>query len=234
MNARLVLKVLFALAIPSAVVLGSAAPALADAPPAAAVSRGAPISRDARVQRFVLAPRGQVVGLVLEDGSVVHVPARGASQPTGALKAGDAVHVQGNAVQTPTGVVVTRAIVQKNGAVISDGTRRGERGQRRARGEGKRERAQLAQITSAGRITSIISTPRGKAHALLLDDGTTASARGIESLGLRVGDRVSVTGKGGAYAQGKAVHIQTITLPNGEVRTLAEKARRRAQKSAPL
>ena len=88
-------------------------------------------------------------------------------------------------------------------------------------------------MSASGRVTQVISNPMGKAHALLLDDGTTATGFGLEKLGLKPGDRVQMNGRGGTYSLGKALRIETITLPNGETRTLPRpnhKPRGRAMK----
>lgn len=239
MNARHRLALVLALALPFAGVLTAPSPALADDAPAAARINGTPIARDGQLQRFVLTPRGKVMGLLLRDGSLVRVPPSTASAELTALKPGDTIHVDGKAVSTPTGTVITRAVVQRNGTILADGSKRRERGHRGDRAK-RTPRTPLAQVSATGRITAVLSTPRGTANVLLLDDGTTATSRSIDGLGLRVGDRVSVSGKGGAFAQGKALRIETITLPSGEVRALPKPDRkgrhhRGAQgKSAPV
>lgn len=241
MNRRHSLSFLLAFAIPFAGLSLSAAPALAQsAPPAAAAPASAPVARDGRVQRFALSPRGDVVAVILQDGTAVHVPPRSAAA---SLKPGDAVHIEGQATQTPTGVVITRAIVQQQGRVVADGSKAHPRGQKANRGQGRdpearktRPRERLAQVSASGRVTQVISNPMGKAHALLLDDGTTATGFGLEKLGLKPGDRVQMNGRGGTYSLGKALRIQAITLPNGETRTLARpnhKPRGRAMKRQP-
>lgn len=231
MNARHPLSFLLALAIPFAGVLASASPALAQSgPPAAAAAKArTPIVRDGRFARFALTPHGKIMAVVMQDGTTVHVPGAEPRSTLGALKAGDAIHVEGMAKQTPTGMVIARALVQKDGVVIADGR---ERRARADRSERKQARAALAPVTATARVAGVLSTPRGKVHALLLDDGTTASGAGLETLGLRVGDRVSVSGKGGTYTQGKAVRIETITLPNGETRTLPKPERHHHRRGA--
>ena len=49
---------------------------------------------------------------------------------------------------------------------------------------------------------------------------------GLETLGLKAGDRIAVAGKGGTYAQGKALRIEKITLPDGTTRDLPKPQRR--------
>src|SRR5262245_3039431 len=111
MNARHSLSFLLALAIPLAGLLASEAPALAQgAPPAAAAKSRTPITKDGRLARFVIAPHGKILALVMQDGTVVHLPKHAAQGPIGSLKPGDMLHVEGIAKQTPTGIVVMRAV----------------------------------------------------------------------------------------------------------------------------
>ncbi|APR75456.1 Hypothetical protein A7982_00802 [Minicystis rosea] len=227
MKRRNPLSFLLALALPCAGLAMTAAPAFAEPPPAAKAT--SPVTMDGRFQRYVVNPRGKVMAIAMQDGSIVHVPRHATLGAAAALKPGDALRIEGFGARTPTGTVITRALVRQNGAVIIDGTKPlGRRERRDGDGEQRaqhRQRQPLAPLTATGRVTGVVSSPRGHAHALLLDDGTTASGPGLETLGLKVGDRVSVSGKGGAYAPGKALRIETITLPSGETRTLPRPTR---------
>jgi hypothetical protein len=206
-----------------------ASPALAQqAPPAPAARAKAPrIAFDAVFARHVLSPRGEIAGLVLQDGTLVRV-ARSASAntgPAGGLRPGTVVHVEGRSVRTPSGLVIQRALIKQNGALIADGTqeRGGHEKGRHHRGH-RNKGAKLAPITATGRVQALLAGPKGGLRAILLDDGTTANVAGAEGLGLKVGDKVSVAGKGGTYPQGKALRVRTITLPSGETRTLPKGA----------
>jgi hypothetical protein len=247
MTRRSPLRILLSLAIPFSVAVAApfvATSALAEPPPegapaeAQAPPEAAPVALDGRFQRFVLAPHGDVIGVLLDNGTVVRVSPRAFREAPAALKAGDALHVEGIPAATPTGTVFERAVVQLDGKVLSDTMKRhGHRHHRHhhAEGEnGKRHepRAELQPVRAAGRIAAVVSGPRGHVHAVLLDDGTSATGFGMDQLGLKVGDRVTVAGMGGAYTQGKALRITTITLPNGETRELPKpdwKARRHAK-----
>lgn len=253
MKRRSPLSFLLALALPFAAV-AAATPALAQTPPPAAAARAAAprVKIDGRFQRYVLSPKGRPTAMVLQDGTVVSLPRRAGQGAAGSLRPYDAVHVEGGAVKTPTGTVIMRPVVSRDGTVLVDaskqrarherrkGDQKGERGRRAERDHDKGARAPLSPMTASGRVTGIVSTPRGRPHAILLDDGTTASGFGLDGVPLKVGDRVSVSGKGGAYAQGKALRIQTITLPSGETRTLPSapkhdrKHERRGDRPAPV
>jgi len=237
------LWILLSLAVPlTAIAPFATSVALAEVPPAAEARAEArtrppltPAAMDGRFQRYILAPDGRITALVLQDGTVVHVRAHAPDEPAANLHAGDALHVEGGLVKTPTGAMIVRAVVQQGGKVIADGSKeRGHRGHRGERREGKEKHAHapLQQVVATARVTQIVSSPRGRVHEVLLDDGTSAAGQ-LDGLGLKVGDRVTVAGKGGAYAQGKALRVETITLPSGEVRTLPRPEHHRHDRQGP-
>ena len=89
--------------------------------------------------------------------------------------------------------------------------------------------AKLAPMTSTGKIVAIVTGHKGKVAGVLLDDGTTASAghkSDLGALGLKVGDQVTLTGRGGVYPRGKGMMIEQVKLPSGDSRTLAAAPRR--------
>jgi hypothetical protein len=217
---------LFALAIPFAVAF---VPALASAePPAADAQEAAPTSTvSAKFQRYVLSPGGRPMGLLLEGGTFVRTPRRALNREAPPLQVGDAVDVEGVAMKTPTGALMMHAVVRQNGNVIADASQlRGHRHHRDHQGrEHRHPRAELTPVSGAGRVASLISTPRGRVMAVVLDDGTTAMAHGLGDLGLKVGDKIAVAGRGGTYTQGKALRIEKITLPDGQIRDIPPRVR---------
>jgi hypothetical protein len=218
------LAILLALALPVAVAGVAFAPSfVAAGPPGAAASAAAPINLDARFQRYLLSPTGKVRGLLLAGGTAVHLSRHALAKDAPDLQPGDLVHVEGKAMQTPTGTVISRALVQKGGVVIADG--RKIEGKKEGRGEaksrkGKGRRQELSPITSTGKISALVSTKRGRVLFVVMEDGTTASTRkgGLE--GLKVGQQVTLSGKGGTFAKGKAMAVRSITFANGETRVL--------------
>jgi hypothetical protein len=78
-------------------------------------------------------------------------------------------------------------------------------------------------MTVTGKIHGFSTDPRGTVDGILFVDGTSARAgkkARIETLGLKAGDTITVTGKGGNYPQGSSLEIETVKLPSGEVRTV--------------
>jgi hypothetical protein len=212
--------------------------ALAEPPPQDAPGAPAPpptTKLTGTFQRYVMAPSGRPMGLMLSNGAFVHTPGRTLLPEGAALSAGDALQIEGVAVKTPVGMFVSRAVVAHAGAVIADaGARRGHHGHKGHHGHhhGKRH-AELVPVSAAGKVAVIIATPRSRVLAVVLDDGTTAVAPNLGSLGLKVGDRISIAGKGGVYPLGKALRIEKITLPSGEIRDIPPRVRPQAPTQSP-
>jgi hypothetical protein len=230
------LSFLLSLAIPVAVaavpVLAPATAFAEDRPAAAAVPR---TTFTAPFQRYLLKPNGRTMGLMLADGTFVFTPGRALPKDAPSLTTGTKLEIEGVALKTPTGMIVKRAVVKVDGNVIADA--RKAHGRHAHRGEGKegegrehhaKHRHELKPVTGAGQIAAIVSSPKGHVQALVLTDGTTAVAHGIESFGLKIGDQVSVAGMGGVYPKGKSVRIEKITLPNGQTRDIPRPVRPQA------
>jgi hypothetical protein len=222
---------LFALAVPFAVAF-SPALASADPPPADAPAEAPEAARttiNAAFQRYVLAPSGRPMGLLLDGGTFVRTPHHALNREAPQLKAGDTVEVEGVALKTATGMHMARAVVKQNGVVIADASQLREhhdRGHEDHAAWRQKHHVELSDMSGAGKVQSLISTPKGRILAVILEDGTTAVGRDLASLGLKVGDQVSFEGKGGTYTQGKALRIHTITMPDGQTRELPRRAPR--------
>jgi hypothetical protein len=224
---------LLSIAVPLAVV---AAPVLAvagegavfadEAPAAAAAPR---TTVKASFLRYVLTPQGRPMGLLLSDGSFVHTPGHAIQQGAPQLVGGDTIEIEAVAVKTPAGTTMFKhAVVRRaDGTVIADASKmhgrhahRGEQGEHKG-GEGHQHpHVELTPVTASGKIGAIVAGPKGHVLAIVLADGTTAVAHHLDTLGLKVGDQVSLAGQGGVYPLGKSLRIDKITLPNGQVRDL--------------
>ena len=210
--------------------------ASADAPAAQArAAASAPTVVDARFQRYLVSPRGETMGLLLDNGTTVRMHPSAMAKAAPELKAGDIVHVEGRAMKTPTGQIFMHALVKRGADTIADATamkgheHHGKKGDHakgdHAKGDhAKGDKSALLPLSSTGKIVAIVSGPKGRVAGVVLDDGTTASAAhkaDLGALGLKVGDQVTLTGRGGVYPRGRALVIEQVKLPGGDSRTLA-------------
>ena len=204
--------------------------ASADAPAAQARAAAvAPTVVDGRFQRYLVSPRGETMGLLLDGGTVVRLHPQAMTKGAPELKAGDALRVEGRAIKTPTGQIMMHASVKRGSDVIADATAIKDH----AKGDPKKgdhDKSTLAPLTSTGKIVAIVTGRKGKVAGVILDDGTTATAghkSDLGALGLKVGDQVTLTGRGGAYPRGKGMKIEQVKMPGGDSRTLAALPRQR-------
>lgn len=171
-------------------------------------------SLDAKFGRWLITPHGKIDGMLLDGGSIVLVHPDAVRDSS--LKAGDAIHLDAKARGTGGATVYVRAKVTKGTAVVVDDTAKHQKG-------AKGNQGTLTDLSVSSKVGSLFVGPKGKVRGVILDDGTIAYAPHHQDLGtfsLKKGDAISVTGKGGSYALGRALVIKTLKLPNGDVQSL--------------
>ena len=147
-----------------------------------------------KVAQYTLSPRGEVDGLILDDGTEVNVPPHLSSALVFSIKPGDAVSIHGlkaRAVPMIAAVTVTNVA---SGVVVG--------GQAGGREDG-------ARMEVTGVVKEVLHTPHGDVGGALLQDGTVVrmpppAAKKLASL-LVVGQTIAVRGMGVNNALGKAV-----------------------------
>ena len=174
-------------------------------------------SIDGAFQRWLVSPRGDALGMMLADGTIVKLPKGAAAQPS--LKTGDALHVEGRAHQVDQATVMARATVSKEGQVLFAENGKAAAGDQRAeRDQGPR----LQPMTATGKVIAVIPARKGALLGVVLDDGTTVlfgHAGAGSDVAVKVGDSVTVEGRGGTYPIGTGIAAQSIKLPSGETKT---------------
>jgi hypothetical protein len=208
-------------AVPAFGAFSASTPSTAIASQAAAEKKEAKprVAVDATFERFLLDAHGRIHGILLKDGSVVRAH-EGAVRDT-SLKAGDALKVEAHAKAVSGVNLYGRALVKKNGAVVVDATQKpadkGNKGDKKDKAKG----AKLADMTATGTISFFLYDRDGGVHGVVLSDGLVAQVgkkAKLDDYKLKKGDSVTVTGKGGSYALGRALRIESIKLPNGDVK----------------
>jgi hypothetical protein len=191
---------------------------------------------EGKFARYLVSPNGDIDGLVLADGTVTRFPPHALTPKTAPLQSGDAIRLEGEAVNGPAGPVLAHASVTKGDATVvhSDlatpaasggpgaGLRSREGGKREPKGANGHHEERLRSMTVTREIEGFSMDTHGRLDRILFVDGTNARAGRqvrLETLALKAGDTITVTGKGGNYPQGSSLHIATVKLPTGEVRT---------------
>ncbi len=153
------------------------------------------------VAQYTLTPRGDVDGLILTDGTEVHLPPFLSTQIVFAIKPGDAVTIQGLKAKALPMVAAAQITNDATKTTISAGG-------------GPRMRHSEAAIEATGRIKAVLHDPRSEINGVLLEDGTTvrlppAEAKKLASQ-LAVGQTVFARGMGLESPLGRAVFAREI------------------------
>lgn len=224
-------------AVPAFGAFAALAPSPAEAAPAAAAERKSErrseakkegdkkaakprVTVDATFERWLLDAHGRIHGVLLKDGSLIRVH-EGAVRDS-SLKAGDVVKIEARSKSVSGVSLYGRALVKKNGAVVVDATQKpaGKAKDDKAKDD-KAKGAKLADMTATGTISYFLYDRDGGVRGVVLSDGLVAQVgkkAKLDDCKLKKGDSVTVTGKGGSYALGRALRIESIKLPNGDVK----------------
>jgi hypothetical protein len=115
-----------------------------------------------KVAQYSLTPRGDVDGLILDDGTEIHLPPHLGAQLVFAVKPGDRVTVHGLKARA---IAMMQAISVTNDATGATVTDNGPRGP-----SGPRDRG--TSLSAQGHIKTQLHGPRGDFNGVLLEDGT--------------------------------------------------------------
>lgn len=154
-----------------------------------------------KVAQYSLTPRGDVDGLILDDGTEVHFPPFASTQLVFAVKPGDAVTIHGLKAKALPMVMAMSITNDASGATVQAG------------GRGRMHR-EGARIEASGTVKEQLHTPRGEMNGVLLSDGSIVRLPPREAHkmadALAVGKTVFVRGEGYAGSLGKVVAAREI------------------------
>lgn len=205
----------------------------------------------AKLDRVLVSPMGDVEGLLLDGGVVVRVPPRAIA--AGAVSPGDSLDVEAWSPKREGARELLGALVRKGDAVVVDASQhRPGRGHHRPpppdgdtmappdapphvdhpmrghRADGPPP--ELAAISATGAVVALVEGREGRVDAVVLADGTTGrlSPRGA-ALEAKLGDVITLTGRGTKSAAGTGLFVESVKLASGETREL-DKAPPRPEK----
>jgi hypothetical protein len=159
-----------------------------------------------KVAQYLLTPRGEVDGLILEDGTEVHLPRFVSTQLVFAVKPGDAVTIHGLKARALPMVAARSVTNDASGATVMVMMPHG--------GKMGAGRMGGAALEAEGKVASVLHTPRGDANGVRLEDGTIirlppGEAKRLEET-LAVGKTVAVRGAGYAGPLGRVIAARQL------------------------
>jgi hypothetical protein len=157
-----------------------------------------------KVAEYSLTPRGDVDGLILTDGTEVHLPPHLGTQLVYAVKPGDAVTIHGLRARAIPMVQAMSVSNDATGSTVTDNGPGGDPGPRGA------EQA----LSVEGRIKAQLHGPQGELNGALLEDGTIVRLPPPEAQRLSAelvpGAPLHVEGDGFAGALGRVIAARSI------------------------
>ena len=172
-----------------------------------------------KVAQYTLTPRGDVDGLILADGTEVHLPPHLSTQLVFSVKPGDAVTVHGLKARNAAMVAGVSVTNDASGVTVTGmdgrgGPGRGDSGHGDS-GHGDRGRGErAATMDVTGKVKALLHTTRGDANGVLLDNGAIVRLPPAEATRLAaqlaVGQTLFARGEGIASPLGKLVMARQI------------------------
>ena len=168
-----------------------------------------------KVAEYSLTPRGDVDGLILADGTEVHLPPHLGTQLVYAVKPGDAVTIHGLKARAMALVEAMSIENTATGTTVTDsggGLPPGPHGSTQA-------------LDATGKVKLQLHGPRGDLNGALLEDGTIIRLPPPEAMRLAAmltpGASVSVQGQGMAGPLGRVIEAHAIGPDAGHLSAVA-------------
>jgi hypothetical protein len=176
------------------------------------------------VQRFTLTTIGELDGVILADGTEIHLPPHLTTQLASAVKVGDTVTVQGyRSAYAPLIVAASITDTNTGQSVVDNGPP--PPGSRPPPPPPGVPAPGAQQMSVQGKVQAQLYGPAGDVNGALLDDGTIVrigprEAYQVASL-LNPGQTVAVQGWGLTTAYGRVVDAQAVGPSPGQMTQVA-------------
>lgn len=159
------------------------------------------------VKAFTMTPVGDLEGMVLTDGTEVHVPPHLSAQLAAVVKPGESVRVRGQRTATPNFIVANALTGERGQSVVDQGPPPpGLLPPPVPPGQSQRTSVE-------GRVAQLLHGPAGDVNGALLEDGTILKVPphvARRTMALRPGQSVSAQGWAVTTSYGRVVEAQTV------------------------
>jgi len=203
------------LLIPSAFVALVATTALAQTRPPVGFAAFSASDRQADItgtaKQFTLTPVGDIEGIILADGTEVHVPPHLTPLIRAAIRPGENVRVYGWRNGVPNFIVAAALTGQSGRSVVDQGPP--PPGTMPPPPPPGLPAPGAQQTTVQGRIQQVLHGPAGDVNGALLDDGTTLKfppAAALQLSSLQPGQAVTAQGSSLSNEYGRVLQVDTI------------------------
>ena len=171
------------------------------------------------VKAFTMTPVGDLEGMILADGTEVHVPPHLSAQLAAAVRQGETVRVRGWRTDVPNFMMATALTGQRGQSVVDQGPP--SPGTMPPPPPPGQPAPGAQQASVQGRVQQVLHGPRGDVNGALLDDGTILKlappAAWQASSVLQPGQSVNAQGWALSNSYGRVVDVQTIGAGSTQV-----------------
>jgi hypothetical protein len=208
------------LIIPSACLALLSTTALAQMPPPPRpASYGQQADIQGTVKAFTMTPVGDLEGMILTDGTEIHVPPHLSTQLAAAVHPSETVRVRGWRTSVPNFVVATALTGQRGQSVVDQGPP--APGMRPPPPPPGQSATGAQQATVHGRVQQLLHGPAGDVNGAFLDDGTILklpppTAWQASSL-LQQGQPITAQGWALSNSYGRVVDVQSVSSDSTQV-----------------
>jgi hypothetical protein len=177
-----------------------------------------------KVAQYTLTPRGDVDGLILDDGTQVQIPPPFSTQIVFAIRPGDTVTIHGlKARAVPMVMAVSVTNDATHVTVTLSGVGGPGMGHERMGAGGMRDHGRVIEDTS--KVKAQLHGPRGELNGVLLDDGTVVHLPPPEAermaSALAVGQPLYASGWGAALPYGRVIAARKLGTTAADAKELA-------------
>lgn len=181
-------------------------------PPGGPAALGQQVDLQGTVRVFTMTPVGDLEGMVLTDGTEIHVPPHLSAQLAAAVRPGETVRVLGWRTSVPNFVIATGLTGQRGQSVVDQGPP--PPGRRPPPPPPGLAAPGAQQSTVRGRVQQALHGPAGDVNGVLLEDGTILklgpAAAWQASTTLQPGQPVTAQGWVISNGYGRAMEVQSI------------------------
>jgi hypothetical protein len=171
------------------------------------------------VERMTTAPKGEIDGAVLDDGTLIHWPPHLQARFTAAVARGDRISAEGRMETNREGVdwFEVQTLTNLDSDATAENDERGRPPKKGRRGPPPPPRQSGATQTVRGTVERMTTAPKGEIDGALLDDGRVIHwpphLQDRFTKVLAKGDRVEVTGSQETTKKGDE-HFEVQSLTN--------------------
>jgi hypothetical protein len=164
-----------------------------------------------QVERFTLNPHGELDGLLLAEGKLVHFPPHLSEAVAAAVCLGDKISVHGVRPRGADLIAAVSLITASGETIVDQGPRAQER---------RREKPKQVAMEVSGTVRLSLYGPKGESRGALLDDGTVLRLPAHEAQRVRQclepAAVIEAGGEGIETEHGRAIELREIGPSGGK------------------